>query len=56
MQRGAGKQLSAFSDVACRGSFEIKRPSQRQLTSNIDRPGDRRDGYCRLSSSGKLAS
>jgi hypothetical protein len=35
---------------------QIKDPSQRQLTPYIDSPGDRRDGYCRLSSSNKLAS
>jgi hypothetical protein len=27
MQRGAGKQLSAFSDVACRGSFGPGEPA-----------------------------
>jgi hypothetical protein len=27
MQRGAGKQLSAFSDVACSGSFGPGKPA-----------------------------
>jgi hypothetical protein len=35
---------------------EIKASVATALTPYIDRPGDRRDGYCRLSSSGKLAS
>lgn len=35
---------------------KIKASVATALTLYIDRPGDQRDGYCRLSSSGRLAS